>query len=184
MKTGISVCEAMTTEPVMLEASESLKKCAEVMAKKKVGAIIIRKGHQVEGIISEQDIVRRCLAKGINPLTKKISDFMSTKMTTIDPKKDLFDALILMKEKNVRHLPVVEGKKIVGLLTLKDILKIEPQLFDLIVEKIELREEDKKPIFKHGEKEDICQECGELSEDMKEMDGVFLCKKCLKESKK
>jgi len=183
MKTGISVLDAMTTKPVMLEAKDSLKKCADAMTANRVGAILIRKGHHVEGIITERDIVRKCLSKGINPLTKKISDFMTKKIITIDPKKDIYDALIVMRENNIRHLPVIEGTKIVGLLTLKDILKIEPQLFDLIVDKFELREEEKKPIKSQG-KEDICQECGELVENVKEVDGVLLCRKCRKLSKK
>ena len=61
---------------------------------------------------------------------------MTTKLVTIEPKADIFDAMMLMRDAEVRHLPVVENKKILGFLTMKDILKIEPQLFDLIVEKI------------------------------------------------
>ena len=180
MKTGISVCDAMTTKPVMLEPNDSLKKCAQEMADKHVGAILVRTDHEVKGIITEQDIVRKCVAIGVNPQTKKISDFMTINLTTITPDKDIYDALMLMREHNIRHIPVVDGKKILGLLTLKDILKIEPQLFDLVVEKFELKEEEKKPIFKPTGKEGICQECGEYAEELTEVDGVLVCKKCSK----
>jgi len=178
MKIGVSVYDAMTSKPVMLEPKDSLKTCAQIMAKKHVGAVLIGNDHELAGIISEQDIVRKCVAKGINAQSKKISDFMHTKLTTVSPDKDIYDALILMRDHNIRHLPVVDGKKILGLLTIKDILKIEPQLFDLIVEKFELKEEEKKPIFRSREKEGICQECGEYAEELKEVDGVLLCKKC------
>ena len=178
MKTGISVSDAMTTKPIMLSPNDSLRKCAKEMASKHVSAILVGTDHQLKGIISDQDIVRKFIAKGINPLSKKISDFMKKRVTTITPEKDIYDALIIMRDLNIRHLPVVEGKKILGLLTIKDILKIEPQLFDLIVEKFELREEEKKPIFRSRDKADICQGCGEYTDDLKEVDGVLLCKKC------
>ncbi|MBW2970751.1 CBS domain-containing protein [Candidatus Woesearchaeota archaeon] len=58
----------------------------------------------------------------------------------------MYDSLVLMRDYNIRHLPVVHKKELVGYLTIKDILKIEPQLFELIVEKFELREEHRKPI--------------------------------------
>jgi CBS domain-containing protein len=183
MKTGISVSDAMTNKPVMLEEKNTIQQCAKLMAEKKVGAMLVGKGQNLKGILSDQDIVRKCIAKGINPLTKKIGDFMNPIKTTITPDKDIYDAIMLMKENNIRHLPVMDGKKLIGLLTLKDILKIEPQLFDIIVEEIELREEDKKPIFKQSEKEGICQECGNYTEILVELDGVLVCKKCKKANK-
>ena len=94
---------------------------------------------------------------------------------------DIYDALVKMRDNNIRHLPVVENNEMVWLLTIKDILKIEPQLFELIVEKFELREESRKPINRIIPTEGICQECGEYSEKVNEIKGTILCENCSKQ---
>ena len=122
MKTGYKVYDCMTTKPISVSSDASLEECAKIMARNHVGALVIKDYHQSKGLITEQDIVRKVLAKGINPLTKKVKDFMETKIITIKPDDDIYDALIKMRDSNIRHLPVVENDKMVGLLTLKDIL--------------------------------------------------------------
>ena len=92
----------------------------------------------------------------------------------------MFEALIRMRDLNIRHLPVVDDKKLIGLLTLKDVLKIEPQLFELLVEKFELREEGRKPLNKREPNEGICQTCGEYAGELKTKDGVMVCSSCFK----
>ncbi|MBS3100981.1 CBS domain-containing protein [Candidatus Woesearchaeota archaeon] len=181
MKTGYKVYDCMTTKPISVPSDVSLEECAKVMAKNHVGALVIKDNHQSKGLITEQDIVRKVIAKGINPLTKKVSDFMETEIMTISPNDDIYDALIKMRDSNIRHLPAVENGKMVGLLTLKDILKIEPQLFELLVEKFELREETRKPISRIIEREAICQGCGAYAEDIRKVKGSLLCERCASE---
>ncbi len=182
MKTGYKVGDAMTTNPVILSKDTPLQKCAQIMEKRHVGAVLVGDKDNIEGLITEQDIVRKVIGKGINPLEKSVVDFMENKLFKIKPEKDIFDALILMKDKNIIHLPVFDGKKFRGLLTLKDVLKIQPQLFDVMVEKFELREEERKPIFKPKEKEGICQICGNYSEELFKVEETLMCKKCKEES--
>ena len=181
MKTGYKVYDCMTTKPVSVTPDTSLQQCAKVMAKNHVGALVIKDDHQSKGLITEQDIVRKVIAKGINPLTKKVGDFMAKKLLTVSPNDDIYDALIKMRDSNIRHLPVVDKGKMVGLLTLKDVLKIEPSLFDLLVEKFELREEKRKPIDRVIQNEAICQACGAYSEDITKVKGSLLCERCAKE---
>ena len=181
MKTGYKVYDCMTTKPISVSSNTNLQDCAKIMAKNHVGALVIKDGHKSSGVITEQDIVRKAIAKGINPLTKKVKDFMAKKLLTISPKDDIYDALIKMRDSNIRHLPVVDGGKMVGLLTLKDILKIEPQLFELIVEKFEVREESRKPVNRIIAREAICQGCGAYSEDITKVKDMLLCDRCAKE---
>ena len=181
MKTGYKVYDCMTTKPVSVSSDASLQQCAKVMAKNHVGALVIRDNHKSIGLITEQDIVRKVIGKGINPVKKKVKEFMETKLKTISSNDDIYDALIKMRDYNIRHLPVVDNGKMVGLLTLKDILKIEPSLFDLLVEKFELREETRKPINRIIEREAICQGCGAYSEDTTKVKGSLLCERCAKE---
>lgn len=181
MKTGYKVYDCMTTKPISVTSDASLEQCAKMMAKNHVGALVIKDNHKSMGVITEQDIVRKAVAKGINPITKKVRDFMEKKLKTISPNADIYNALIVMRDSNIRHLPVVDDHKMVGLLTLKDILKIEPSLFDLLVEKFELREETRKPINRIIQREAICQGCGAYVEDVVKIKGSLLCERCAKE---
>ena len=181
MKTGYKVYDCMTTKPISITSDASLEQCAKIMAKNHVGALVIKDNHKSIGLITEQDIVRKSVAKGINPLTKKVKDFMEKKLKTISSKADIYDALIIMRDSNIRHLPAVDSGKMVGLLTLKDILKIEPSLFDLLVEKFELREAKRKPVDRVIQNEAICQSCGAYVEDVVKVKGSLLCERCAKE---
>ena len=180
MKTGYKVADAMTISPISVNPELSLLECARIMSEKHVGTVVIKDNEHSIGILTEQDIVRKAVAKGLSA-NEKVKDFMETKLITIDLDADIYDALIKMRDNNIRHLPVIEKNKMVGLLTIKDILKIEPELFDLIVEKFELREESRKPINRIIPTEGICQSCGEYSEKVKEIDGTILCEKCAEE---
>ena len=181
MKTGYKVYDCMTTKPISVSSDATLEQCAKVMSKNHVGALVVKDSHQSKGLITEQDIVRKLIAEGINPITKKVKDFMEKKLKTVSPDADIYDALIIMRDSNIRHLPVVDKGKMVGLLTLKDILKIEPSLFDLLVEKFEIREETRKPINRIIEREAICQGCGAYSEDITKVKSSLLCERCAKE---
>ena len=122
MKTGFKVCDAMTKKPVSVTPDTNLGECSRIMADNHVGTLIIQSGKKVEGIVTEQDIVRKMVAKGINPLKAKVADAMETKLITIEPHRDIYEALIRMRDLNIRHLPVIEKESIICLLTLQDIL--------------------------------------------------------------
>lgn len=181
MKTGYKVMHAMTKEPIEVAPDTSLQECSKLMANNHVGSLIIRENGELKGIITEQDIVRKAVAVGLDTEKTTVSEIMVEELTVIEPDKDIYDALVLMKKLNIRQLPVMKNGNMEGLLTLKDILKIEPQLFDLLVEKFELREAERKPIHRFIPTEGVCQACGEYSEKINNVDGTLLCDKCKEE---
>ena len=181
MKTGIKVIDAMTEKPISILADTNLKGCSKIMANEHIGALLVKNNGDLLGVITEQDIVRKGIALGLNPDHAKVDQVMAKDVITIKPDKDIFDALIMMRDNNIRHLPVIDGKTLIGLLTIKDVLKIEPQLFDIMVEKFELREESRKPTNKAPANEGICQSCGEYSEKLDDVEGTLLCERCKKE---
>lgn len=178
MKTGYKVCDAMTKAPITIGPGTSLHACAKIMAEKHVGAVPVSKGKELMGIITEQDIVRKSVILDHKPSEITAEAMMEQEMITISPEIDLFEALILMRNNNIRHLPVMDGSRMVGLLTTKDILKIQPQLFDILAEKIELKEEENKPINSAKPSEGICNECGEYAEVLFEAEGNMICDNC------
>ena len=136
----------MTLKPVVASPHMTVRDVAGVMDRHGVGSVLIKQGPQLLGIVTESDFVRRCVLEGHNPTTTPIYKIMSRDMTITNPDMDIFDALLLMRDADVRHVPVVEEGRLVGLITMKDILKIQPHLFENIVDRIELREEHRKPL--------------------------------------
>ena len=176
MRTGYKVCDAMTEEPVIVKKDISLMECANIMKDHHVGAVLV----QNEGlhILTEQDIVRKGTAIGLDPNQAKVSEIMTNVHHTAEPQEDIFEALIKMRDTNIRHLPVLNEGNMIGLLTLKDILKIEPQLFDLLVEKFELKEEERKPTKTISESVGVCNICGKLAEKLTEKENIKVCDSC------
>ncbi|MFH1073171.1 MAG: CBS domain-containing protein [Nanoarchaeota archaeon] len=179
MKTGFTVHDGMTTKPVTATEDTSVRDCAKLMEKHNIGSILVSAGNKIKGIVTEEDIVRKAVISDLDVKKTPVSRVMTTKLVTISPEKDIYDALIMMRDNDIRHLPVIDStKKLIGFITLKDILKIEPQLFDIIVEKIELREETKKPVYERVAHQGICEICGEVSEEISEKQGSLVCPDC------
>lgn len=179
MKTGIIVADAMTNKPVIASLDITITECAKLMKKFGIGSLLVRENKEIVGIITEKDFVVKILAKGKNPEDILTRDIMETNLVTIGPDKDIYEAMMEMQRSDIRRLPVKENDKIIGFLTMKDILKIEPQLFDLMVDRMDLREESSKPILKAGMYEEgMCESCGNFSYRIKETEGVKLCAEC------
>ncbi len=144
MNTGYRVCDAMTQRPISVEHDTSIVECARIMAENHVGSLIVKKANRLVGLLTEKDIVRKVIAPKLEPSKLLASEIMEKKFPTIRPEKDISEAIQIMGEKNVRHLPVMNKKTMVGFLTGKDILKLQPNLFDILADKIELREWERK----------------------------------------
>jgi signal-transduction protein with cAMP-binding, CBS, and nucleotidyltransferase domain len=162
MKTGFCVCDAMTKKPVIVPQSTSIADCARIMQRENIGSLVIGEKKRLDGIITEQDLVRKVLAKAIDAEKIPVSEIMVRQIFTVSPEIDLFDAIQMMDDYNIRHMPVIARKHVIGYLTLKDILRIQPQLCELIVDKFAIREESDKPVFnsRRDEDKDYCPLCG------------------------
>ena len=176
MKIGVKVIEAMTRNPLVVKPDISVSECARLMEKNHVGSLILKDGTTI-GIATEQDIVRKVVAKGLNPETTNSKEAMETNLFTISGNEDIYDALVLMRDKNIRHLPVVQNGELIGFLTIKDILKIQPQLFELIVDKFELKEEYNKPVSHKRRLENDCEICSNFS-ILHYFDYKWICDEC------
>jgi CBS domain-containing protein len=139
METGVKVIDAMTKAPIVVDPKESIIVCAKLMLEKGVGSLLVKKNDVLLGILTEKDLVDKIIAKKIDPSNTFVEKIMTkTEMVTISPNEDLHYAMLLMSRENKRRLPVVDNGKIMGLLTYKDVLKIQPDLYDLFVEKFKM----------------------------------------------
>lgn len=134
----------MTNKPVIASKDMILKDAAELLTKEDVNSLLLVENNIPVGIVTDEDIVRKCVAKGFDSKKLRLKDIAIIDLITITPDKDITEALNLMREHDIRQLPVVDKKQLVGFLTVKSILKIQPELIDIWMEKYELREESRQ----------------------------------------
>jgi CBS domain-containing protein len=96
----------------------------EVMAERNVGAVIVTdEAGAIHGVFSERDYARKMMIKGRDSATTKVSEIMTTKVISVNPETRLLDCMSLMTDKRVRHLPVLENGKLVGVVSIGDVVK-------------------------------------------------------------
>ena len=127
-----TVGDVMVRDVLTVEPHTKLLDCAKKMAEKKVGCLVIVIDDQVKGMLTEQDLARKVVAQEIDAKETPVSEIMSVQITTITPDRDIRDALQLMGTNEIKHLPVLVDNKLAGIITFKDIIKIEPALIELL----------------------------------------------------
>lgn len=93
------------------------------MSEKNVGALPVVKEGTVVGIISERDYARKLILKGLSSVTTRVDDVMSSPVITVDTHKSVEECMSIMTDSHLRHLPVVEDGKLLGLLSIGDLVK-------------------------------------------------------------
>ena len=124
------VQDVMARNPIAVEVTEPVSAAARLMRERNIGSIPVQdaKG-RLRGMLTDRDIVLRCVAAGRDPAKVEIEEIMSTGAITAAPGEDVTAALARMKSEQVRRLPVVEGETLVGMLSLADVART--QRFDM-----------------------------------------------------
>jgi signal-transduction protein with cAMP-binding, CBS, and nucleotidyltransferase domain len=108
-----------------VEIDQSVADVARRMADLRVGAIMVLANDELRGLFSERDLMTRVIVEGRSPETTPVSDVMTVDLSTIDEDATLEDALECMDRNNCRHLPVMRGEEVVGLLSMRDLMRFE-----------------------------------------------------------
>lgn len=95
----------------------------QLMSKHNTGALLVLKDEQMVGILSERDCVRKVELKGKSVQDTKVGDIMTADVITVDCDQPLEECESLMMEKSIRHLPVYDGGKLAGLLSVRDVMR-------------------------------------------------------------
>ena len=106
-----------------IASQETAYKALQLMSEKNLGAVLVIDKGEVVGIFTERDYARKVILKGKSSKTTPVSELMTKEVLFVDPGTSVEDCMALMIEKCVRHLPVMENKKLVGLVTVGDVVK-------------------------------------------------------------
>jgi len=106
-----------------VDCSDTVYHALEVMAEHNIGAVMVAEGDQYVGIFTERDYARKIILKGHDSRTTHMRDIMTSELITINPDTSAEQCMALMTKYHVRHLPVVEGGRIIGLISIGDVVK-------------------------------------------------------------
>ena len=116
-----TVNEVMTADPRTVELGDTLTEAARVLAEADIGAVLVVDEGQVVGILTDRDIVVRAIADGRDPGATSVGDVCSSDVTTLTPDQSVDDAVRLMREHDIRRIPVVQDGRPAGILSLGDL---------------------------------------------------------------
>lgn len=119
----MEIRDIMTTRVVSVEPGSSVKDAALLMNKNNIGSVPVVENGAVKGMLTDRDIVLRCVAEGRDANSVKVSDICSNGTISVKSNQSLSDAVHVMSSEQVRRLPVVDNGKLVGMLSFADIAR-------------------------------------------------------------
>ena len=122
---------------ISISPEASVLDALKLMAKENIGAVVVLQGENLSGILSERDYARKVVLEGKASFSTKVSDIMTTKVFTVEESQKVDDCMNLMTEKHIRHLPVTSGGKVIGLISIGDVLKQVMQQQKDLIEQLE-----------------------------------------------
>jgi CBS domain-containing protein len=106
-----------------IEPERPVLEAIRMMADKYVGALLVMRGSELIGIVSERDYARKVILKGKSSADTPVSEIMSSPVLSVSPGDSAHRCMRLMTEQRIRHLPVVEDSKVIGVLSIGDLVK-------------------------------------------------------------
>ena len=131
MKALSEVADYMARDIKSVPADAKVQDAGRMMAKFNVGSLLVVNNGQYVGILTDTDLARKAMVKGLNPEIATVESLMSHPIISIESYKTVEEAQALMKAKGVRHLTVTEDGKIVGVLTLSDVVRYYATYFQM-----------------------------------------------------
>jgi CBS domain-containing protein len=109
----------------VISKTETVLEAAKLMADKNIGAVPVVEGERVVGIFSERDIMNRVVARNLNPQNTTVDQVMTKELIVGGPDENIEQILVRMKQANIRHLPIVDNGKLVGIISFRDLLQAD-----------------------------------------------------------
>jgi CBS domain-containing protein len=185
----VSVAKAMNKAVIVMDINSDIPAIAREMVSRDAGSVIITENGLAMGIVTERDLVRGIITEDRRPGEVKASELLSTPLITIEPEKSIADASEIMLKSNIKRLPVLEDRTIIGVISNTDILMVTPGLNTILRDLVDMNREALLSIPSIEEiSEDLedfitgmCESCLVFSVDLRYVHGKYLCGNCRQE---
>jgi len=128
----------MAPEVVAINSDKSVRFAAGLMERLNISSLIVLHKDEIAGIVTERDMMTRVICGSQNPESTKVLDIMSSPVIVVSPSTSLEEAVGIMLRNNIKKLPVVSAKGLVGMLSLTDVARIQPHLIQTLNEALQI----------------------------------------------
>lgn len=137
MKTVAELLKIKPARVVSVRPEQSVLEAIKVLAEQDIGAAIVISGNRLAGIFSERDYTRKVVLKGRSSDTTKVEEIMTSNVIVVSPRTKTRECMQLMSEKSIRHLPVVDEGRVIGMVSIRDIVSDIIADQDFTIEQLE-----------------------------------------------
>jgi CBS domain-containing protein len=128
----LKVRDVMVREVITVDEDSSVKEAVNIMNEFQIGSLIVLEEGKAKGIVTERDFLRRVIAGAKDVMNTKVKEIMTTPLVAVESSMDLEDAVKLMLQSKIKKLAVVDANKLVGIVTLTDIARFQPQMIKML----------------------------------------------------
>lgn len=125
MKTVADILEGKSGEVIRIGAGATVFDAVKAMVAANVGALLVTEGEEIVGIFTERDYLRRIAVEGRRSRDTLVSDVMSAPVICVTPETGVEESMALMTDRRIRHAPVTDGGKLVGMVSIGDLVKFQ-----------------------------------------------------------
>ena len=136
METVKQILSSKGNEIYSISPNETVYEALKVMSDKKIGALLVVEDDNIFGIMSERDYARKVTLMGKSSKDAPVREIMSSKVIYVNPNQSVEECMALMIEKRIRHLPVLENGKLVGLISIGDVVKAVIGEKELVIDQL------------------------------------------------
>ena len=122
MKTVSDLLRAKPARLVTVRPDSSVLDAIKVLAQEDIGAAVVMEGERLAGIFSERDYTRKVILQGRSSNSTRVEEIMTKSVITVNPRTRTRECMQLMTDKQIRHLPVVDDKRVIGMVSIRDIV--------------------------------------------------------------
>ncbi|MBP7580921.1 CBS domain-containing protein [Vogesella sp. XCS3] len=136
MQTVRQLLERKSGELISVSPDATVFQALQVMAEQDIGAVLVMDMGDVLGIFSERDYARRIVLQGRTSAGTKVRDIMTSKVVYVGPQQSVAECMALMTDKHFRHLPVMEAGRVIGMLSIGDLVRATIEEQQLVIEQL------------------------------------------------
>ena len=117
------VKDMMTRKVITVDKKSDVCSVSKLMDENGIGSVVVTDGGKAAGMVTERDVITKCVARGLDPKKTRVEQIMSAPLLSVEPDSDVVDAARLMVSKMIRRLPVIKNSELKGMITTTDMIR-------------------------------------------------------------